>query len=216
MKKFLSLVMSALFMFQTCNVKGYEVENLPDGGKKVIYKYEELNDLIRAHEQIKNELNNLIEARKKRNDKIEKVSTPMSVVGMLAGTVLFGIGLGNVIEKKSTVKSKAVKIASGATLAVASLASLVGVPIGLERQVNSLRNEQYAIEERVSVIDGIKHRADKHMADGLVSEDETTRDFYYAISVDKSGLVYEVEHGGAGFPYTKIPLKTKYKFDGQI
>lgn len=72
MKKVLSIFMTGLLVLLNFSVKGCEVQNLFDGGKKVIYRYNELDDLIKVHDEAKNELELLIKNKTKRHNTIEK------------------------------------------------------------------------------------------------------------------------------------------------
>lgn len=203
MKKLLSLVMVVLVGFLSCSVRGYEVNYLPDGGRKITYTYGELQQLGEKHKQLLAEIVNDISDKEKSYSNIKVVSNVSSVLCMVVGAIM--------CINKMCGDVKDGDVIPGIALCALGVVGLLGVPMGLERQVNSLRNEQYAIEERVSVIDLTKHEIDRYVANGFGNRAEVTGDFSYSMYVDKNGYVYQVERVGRGVSYTKIPLKTKYK-----
>ena len=214
MKKVLSIFMTGLLVLLNFSVKGCEVQNLSDGGKKVIYRYNELDDLIKVHYEAKNELEFLIKNKTKRHDTIEKISIPMSLSCMLAGAVLFGAGLNKNrdINKKSK-KSKIAKIVSGATLFGAGLTSLVGIPMGLNSSIDNLIDQKYAIEERILEINAIKESIGGYISKQIVTNLDVERKFYYSLFVDKKGFVYKMEWCNAGLYSNAVLFETKYKLN---
>lgn len=199
MKKLLSLIMVVLIGFLSCGVSGYEVEYFSDGGKTITYTYEELSQLSEKHKQLLEEIINDINIKRKRYTNIKIVSNVSSVLCIVAG-IFVCVNKGN-------------KLIPGIALGMLGALSLVGVTMGFNCFVDSLKSQKDAVEERINVIDATKRRVNSHIADGLAKESDVKRDFYYTLFFDEKGFIYQVERGGANIPYMVTPLKTKYRLD---
>lgn len=198
MKKVTSLFMAGLFAFLSYgvnyNVKGYQVENLPDGNKKIIYKYNELDDLIQKLEDVKNSEHKKVEVSKKLID----ASLYVYISSSIAGVLLSGNGIENLNKKTDKNKKSAIaKIVSGAGLAVWGIASVVGSMMYLEYATDK-HAKQYSCAEtqKKYPIETIKEILESYVSNGQVTKDYIEKNFYYAIYVNKKGIAYQTEHAG--------------------
>lgn len=195
MKKVTSLFMAGLITFLSYgvnyNVKGYQVENLPDGNKKIIYKYNELDDLIQKLEDVKNSEHKKVEVSKKLVNASIYALTP----SLIAGKLLSGNGIENLNKKTDKNKKSAIaKIVSGAGLAVWGIASVVGSMMYLEYATDKNEEQCFHAEIQKYAIETIKKTLKSYVSNGQVTKDYIEKNFYYAIYVDKKGVAYQAEH----------------------
>lgn len=205
MKKLLSLVMVVLVGFLSCSVRGYEVNYLPDGGRKITYTYGELQQLGEKHKQLLAEIVNDISDKEKSYFNIKVVSNISSVLCMVVGAIMCINKMCGDVKDGDVVPEIA--------LCALGVLGLVGVPMGLNGSIDRLKGQRGAVEERISVIEATKSRIDMHISNGLVTESDITREFYYKLFIDNKGFVYQIERGGASIPYAVVPLNTKYKLN---
>lgn len=194
MKKVTSLFMAGLITFLSygvnCNVKGYQVENLSDGNKKIIYKYNELDDLIQKLEDVKNSEHKKMEIA----GKLFGASPCVCIPGLIAG-VLLNNGIVNLNKKTDKNKKSAIaKIVSGAGLVVCGIASVVGSAMYYVHTTDKDAKQYSHTETKECVIENIKEKLKSYVSNGQVTKDYIEKNFYYAIYVNKKGIAYQTEH----------------------
>lgn len=220
MKKLLSLIVAILFLFLNCDVKGYEVMPLPDGGRKIIYTYGELQQLCEDHKQLLAQVRAIINSKKKNHASVEIASSIASALCIIVGTVLWanksesvenGGVLPNISKVDKNEDSKNGSMIPGELLYALGILGLVGVPLALNYSISALQNQASAIDSRIFVIYSIKQSIERFIADKLVTVDDVAQNFYYVLFVDSQGFVYQVEYGGACISHEVTTLKTKFK-----
>lgn len=214
MKRLLSLVMATLFLFLNCGVRGYDVTFLPDGGKKITYTYDELQQLSERHKQLLAQVRAAIASKSQSYRNIKIVSSIASVICMIVGAVMWADNTGK--DNNTGAASNDGSVIPGIMLCVLGALGLIGVPAGLHFSMGNLQDQEQAINSRIFVIDATKQRVESHILNHLVTEADAKRDFYYSLFVDSQGFVYQIERGGASVSYEIMPLEVKYKFDGLV
>lgn len=202
MKKLLSLIMVVLAGFLNYGVRGYKVDYLPDGGKRITYAYGELQQLSEKHRQLLAEVVNDISIRGKRYDHVKAISSISSVLCIVCGAIM--------CIDKDIKNGDAIP---GIALCTLGVLGLIGIPKGLNYSIDKLKGQKYAIEERMNVIEDIKQSVDMYISNSIVTLLDVNKKFFYSLFVDKDNFVYQVEYSEAGIFHDIVSLKTKYKLN---
>lgn len=209
MKKLISVILSILFLFLHCDARGYDVEYLPDGGKKITYTYTDLQQLSDHHKQLLSQLRTIINAKRTGYARTEVVSSVASLACIVIGAILCVI---NARENKGTSgEDTSYYTLPGAILCVLGTLGLISVPLCLRANMKGLLDQERAVDLRILAIDTTKQTIDAYISDGLIREDVANKEFYHTLFVDKYGFVYQIETGGASMPYELVELETRYK-----
>ncbi|MDO4199800.1 MAG: hypothetical protein Q4D57_03525 [Clostridia bacterium] len=203
MKKTLSILTALLCIFSNFGTKGHEITPMPDGGKKIVCKYDDLPWLTKQYE---NTIQNV-----KKNGKTKTsaayiasdIVTPVGAVGGITGAIV------TIYECTADTKIHGGKVAAGVALTVAGMLALVGAPACAYNVASTESKKLADLETEKSAIEATKQRIDTYISSNLITESEAKKSFRYTIFTDKKGFVYKKERTGGGLPYEVIELEKK-------
>lgn len=215
MKKTLSILTALLCIFSNFGTKAYEITQMPDGGKKIVCKYDDLSWLTKQYENTIQNAKKSSEFKTKAAHIASDIAAPIGALGFVAGPCIAGYGC--------TAKPKIHKgaVASGIALAVAGISALIGAPIGAYNVSTAESKKLADLEIEKLVIETTKQQIDAYISGNLITASEAKRTFRYVIFIDKKGFVYKKEHMGAllsheiiefGKENNPLPVQ-KYKLD---
>lgn len=212
MKKIISIAMTLLCIFSNCTTKAYEIILTPDGGKKVICKYEDLPWLIEQYENTIQGAESSHKSKKKLLNTAADVIMPLGIVGSVVGAGIAASGFSKPKAKKSV-------IATGIGVAAVGILAAIGAPTCASNVTDSDSAKLAHLESHKSTIEATKKRIDHHIAKNLCTKAEIDTSFRYTLFIDKQGFVYRKERVGATLPYEVVELGKKdsiipkYKLD---
>lgn len=202
MKKLLSTLMAFLFVFLNNTAQGYNIINLSDGKKKIVYSYGELQELSERHKQLAQDIVN----KSKNYSNIKFASGLVTCGSIILGTFLF---LSNINKNNTTTRNT---LPTGMSLFALGLLGLIGSQWYLNHNIENLQKQQCAINLIKGEITGTKCYVDTFISKDYITKEQAAKDFYYIIYLDNQGFVYQTEFGGASVVHEIVPLETKYKF----
>lgn len=202
MKKVLSFVMAILFMLPCGGAKAVTTEPLPDGGKVLTYRYDELDELIEKHQTA---LNKLKSKKKLLNGAVEYTALPSGVISIFLGSGLLSAGIESFKNKKDKKTSaEAIKIGALGALGLLGGVGLCVLPFSIKDlpYANQIENMNLAINRINRVKNGLVLDMNPNMSPAMnamldrlfvTNLENVKENFFLRFFVDKNGFVYQEE-----------------------
>ena len=191
MKKLLSIFLAFLCLLPTCSVKGYQTANLPDGGKKITLKY---NDLETISNDYNIAINKKIEFRKNICGKVNSVLLFFNLGFAIAGSMLCHSSIQDKQEHKQNWWKK---LLAGVGLII------LGIPLFIGGKKICEKISSHSPEEYIALSDSAVFKFDKEYIDASIEKGNLTEkdkeNIYIDLFIDNKGYVYKHElHGSNG------------------